>query len=94
MKAIDKQREIFIALFDRGSIGQTGTTRFTVWNRYKNPLRRFGLAMYVSIKKYCRRDKDGAFVIDLRKVRKARRNSWIKQYYLWMKGAANGSALH
>lgn len=77
------QREIFIQLFAGCIMGKYGN-RYRLWDKRRNPLRRFSVSTFLQVKKYCR-EKNGGWVIDVRKVRALRKNTWLKQYYLTLK---------
>ena len=47
------QREILRILFAGGHVGPYGN-RYRAWDRYKNPLKRFSVATFRNLKRFCR----------------------------------------
>jgi hypothetical protein len=59
--------------------------RFTLYRGNKNPVRIYYESSLAGILKLCKKDKNGAYTLNLTRVRQLRKNTYVKQLYLELK---------
>lgn len=79
------QQQICIYLFEGAYIVQASPRYYRLLDTTRYPLRSFRYITFKAIAPYLRKTKKKTFVIDLRKVRAARKNSGIYKYYQKLK---------
>jgi len=82
-RVTDHQKKVMLAMFAGGFLGAYGK-KYKVWDRRRRPLHKLSASGFLRIKRYLRK-KDGGYVLDYTAIRRLRRNTWVKKYYLTLK---------
>lgn len=79
------QKKAAITLINGGMIAPG----FRLLDNKKNPVLRLTPRSFHLIKRLCKLDKKGLYIISIQAVRKLRKNHFVKQYYLKNRIACN-----